>query len=926
MNHTAQKSQDPSSHDEKNHLPVYVRRKQQCEEFFSMLGLSGFYPQKLTLHHALEIREDTLESVKHLQDTGSGSYDKQQVKQVQKSFYCTDPTLYPFLLLQKIMAFEYTCRMKLVLSSKTHSDSIQILSTKRSVRKNATEHVVHPMDGLLAVLHCADNFLRQDLMSRLATCQLAIPLLLPDPIEPHKVTLPIWAMRSIVKEWYTSNGISKEGPVVSYPSPLVSFLRIGKFKVSKSHIVNDVINESEHKIFFHFNCDGGNANHLLVNGLVEVCWYLPSKRDMIFSDLVTFTNLHGDAREHPKQVQFLSKVSFMNFVFISEDSQNDEALKVLETLATAPGGLVLLEVESSDNDDNGILWDEWLEPIKQPVQVISLEDNNEVEIREEIRKEICCKIYEKGKGAMSHFSLEKHCAAARLRDIFLDEDEQDCQKGKKSAEAFKKVLKSFKKTHVAESLKKSLPLQGPDLWQKWALTEKEQYRQTRRDKCEGETYSQQQREKMANIRKEQVKCTQPLQPLMNSFLNSLLTLRKKKRHYFLLWIQLFLDNLSREQLPQLRTKYKSKVLELGTIREQKNEAVEEACMREIQALNTKLINASFGLEHLLREVSQVYEAVAEQKQASVSQKSKHILCLPEVAAELMIEGYPLELMDGDAAHVPITWVSAVLTKVQEQLNNPRVFILSVLGVQSSGKSTLLNTVFGVRFTASAGRCTRGAFMQLLPIHKSFQPECKCDYFLIVDTEGLRAPELEQQTHKHDNQLATFVIGLAHLTIINLSGETMGDMDDILQTAVHAFLRMKTVQLKPSCHFVHQNVTAVTAEEKARAGCVKFTKKLDEITRAVAKQEEKEDHYTYFKNLIDFDSEKHVFYFQNLWNGDPPMAPVNPGYSISAQFLKLCLITYANQACSNELHIFQRHLKELWKAILHENFVFSFKNT
>jgi hypothetical protein len=31
-------------------------------------------------------------------------------------------------------------------------------------------------------------------------------------------------------------------------------------------------------------------------------------------------------------------------------------------------------------------------------------------------------------------------------------------------------------------------------------------------------------------------------------------------------------------------------------------------------------------------------------------------------------------------------------------------------------------------------------------------------------------------------------------------------------------------------------------------------------------------------VIDFDSEENVSYFSDLWRGDPPMAPVNPGYS------------------------------------------------
>ena len=80
----------------------------------------------------------------------------------------------------------------------------------------------HPTDGTLALLHCADNFLHQDLLYRLATCQLAIPLLLPDPIIPHKVTYLLWSLRSIEKEWYSVT--AKEGRLVDYPCPIVSFL------------------------------------------------------------------------------------------------------------------------------------------------------------------------------------------------------------------------------------------------------------------------------------------------------------------------------------------------------------------------------------------------------------------------------------------------------------------------------------------------------------------------------------------------------------------------------------------------------------------------------------------------------------------------------------------------------------------------------
>ena len=93
-------------------------------------------------------------------------------------------------------------------------------------------------------------------------------------------------------------------------------------------------------------------------------------------------------------------------------------------------------------------------------------------------------------------------------------------------------------------------------------------------------------------------------------------------------------------------------------------------------------------------------------------------------------------------------------------------------------------MFGLQFNVSAGRCTRGAFFQLLPVKKiSTKSKAKRDYILIVDTEGLRVPELDcnGESIKHDNELATFAIGLADVSIINIFGETSGGLNDILQT-------------------------------------------------------------------------------------------------------------------------------------------------
>jgi GTPase Era involved in 16S rRNA processing len=59
-------------------------------------------------------------------------------------------------------------------------------------------------------------------------------------------------------------------------------------------------------------------------------------------------------------------------------------------------------------------------------------------------------------------------------------------------------------------------------------------------------------------------------------------------------------------------------------------------------------------------------------------------------------------------------------------------VLSIVGPQSSGKSLLLNTLFGAQFLSSAGRCTRGIYGCLLDIKGSE----KFKKILILDTEGI----------------------------------------------------------------------------------------------------------------------------------------------------------------------------------------------
>ena len=314
------------------------------------------------------------------------------------------------------------------------------------------------------------------------------------------------------------------------------------------------------------------------------------------------------------------------------------------------------------------------------------------------------------------------------------------------------------------------------------------------------------------------------------------------------------------------------------------------------------------------------------KDAIPEQVLEYINVLPQIAAEVLIDGFELEIMDREASHVLMTWIQAIFNYLGKTFANKKLFVLSILGVQSSGKSTLLNTMFGLQFNVSAGRCTRGAFVRLLQIDDSLKTELHYDFILIVDTEGICAPELmSEEFEQHDNELATFVIGLADFTIINIYGETPSKLSDILQTVLHAFIRMKEVEKNPGCLFVYQNVTEAFANNKLKSSKQVLLNRLDKLTVAVGKEENCQ--CSKFQDIINFEEDHIVYYFTGLWKGDPPMAPINFGYSQSAQQLKkmlLNLITRQQQYCT--FAAFKQRILILWEAVLKEGFVFNFKNS
>ncbi|XP_035853062.1 interferon-induced very large GTPase 1-like [Sander lucioperca] len=783
-------------------------------------------------------------------------------------------------------------------------DLDDLLSTIVDCNQSTQTHI-HPMDVQMAVFHCSDSFFKQNMITKLSQCQYALPLLVPDPVTMD-IDCPLWTFRQIRKSWKitefkdNSNIVTmKSLPICKAETAMVSFLRLGSLSLSKSQLMNTLIND-RHNTFFHRNCPGSTKSRHLMDGVAEIAWYCPAgKPNDAFTDCIAFCNLHGDALSFGKQCNILMEKSSVNVVLVPTVEKGDKSSAVISALLKSPKPLIIL---LADND-RGVV------KVKEGKYKMGLKDRCLSDVSEELKKIIGDIL----SGPHASFQLETMTEVSGIR---VDEDDNDCKNGKSAA---KQIMNLLEKLVVSKIKDEFLPCQG-QLWHKWCRTNKELYHlkgpHIEKEKC-------QKQQELMQIRQNQ--CSASCSELMKLFIESLSSLSSTDKKYFLKWTQILIDALPTNDLTSILQSYDGKWSEVLALKKKYDKSdLLRRKQTELDQISTELQSATFGLEHIFREMGQIYEAHASlQKQTKRGQPdwSKY----PELAAELMISGHPMELMDGDAGHVPLTWISSLLDEVIKKLGDKRVFVLSVLGVQSSGKSTMLNAMFGLQYAVSAGRCTKGAFMQLVKVSEEMKKDFQFDYVLVVDTEGLRALELEGNTTlHHDNELATFVVGLGNMTLINIFGENPAEMQDVLQIVVQAFMRMKKVKLSPSCVFVHQNVRDFAAAEKNMDGKRRLQEKLDQMAKLAAKEEVCDAEC--FSDVIAFDVQKDVKYFAQLWEGSPPMAPPNPGYSESIQELKTFILSKASQSKGITLSQFKSKIHDLWNALMNENFVFSFKNT
>ncbi|KAM5151719.1 interferon-induced very large GTPase 1-like [Mantella aurantiaca] len=851
------------------------------QRIISRLGMEKYLRSKMTVSEILTVGRESLESIelRSIEDT-------------------------PWYFLRKLISLNVDARK--AYTEQSESDP-SLDFTNPSSESAEEDHWgdLHPLDVLCVLLHCSDGLLQQEIVTKLSMCQFAVPLLLP-ACNASECTFMLWALRDIVKKWRPHSLEDKNGfmedNVVNIPMPLFSFVRLEKCSLSKSDILNQILMPPQlhHNCFIHWDMEGGSISKKLSNGLVDMSWYFPvgQENSDIFPEPVAVTNLHGDISSCWRQFSFLAQISSAVFIFADSVSETEYTQLSYLKGSNTKYYFVFQDLETIDK--------------KSLMSMLKIDDRrfiekkkmNDATLVQHLRKAMK-EIFNKA-GKLD--TLESMARTACDLGIPVDEHSSECTSSKQRA---MKITQRI--WDVAGYKEETMKLQG-HLCKKLAKTRKEICRMSKQGDENSQNYREKLENRIAHLIGKQYKHTPSAG--IDAFIKSILQASSSERRYFLKWMKLSLDSIARANHSKLQNQYKAKG---------------RSSISDIKQLDLLMAKSSLGLENFIRELGQFYDAEYYLlKNKEIRDEERKFTQLPGIAAELLLEGLPLELIDGNASSIPLEWITNVLSELDKKTGEKcQVRVISVLGVQSTGKSTLLNTMFGLQFPVASGRCTRGAFMTLIKVKQDFQEELGCSFLLVLDTEGLKAPEMSSLdgSNQRDNELATLVVGLSDITIINFSMELAAEMKDILQIVVHAFLRMDTIGKKPKYYFLHQNVADPSASEKCQRDRRKLMDDLDEMTRAAAKMQKK-NRINCFSDVLDADHENNSWYIPGLFQGVPPMSSVSTGYSEKVYDIKKHLLHAMKTSSRNaqRLSTFSEWIRSLWEAVQHETFIFNFRNS
>ncbi|XP_035866226.1 up-regulator of cell proliferation isoform X1 [Phyllostomus discolor] len=847
--------------------------RSRLQELLSLLGLETHQVRKLGLQDALQISSDSV-----------------------RSWAPQAPRDLPWSCLRKLQALNAEARSTTVVldlppdarpaekesqmeEEVIYWDSADDLSADiYSFSELPTPDTpVHPLDLLCALLLSADAFLQQEILLRMSLCQFALPLVLPDS-ESHAHTLLLWALRGVVRTSWAqpprAAGSPWEDGVVLPRAPTFAFVRMEVSSNSKSQLLNALLSPGHRQrdCFWHRDLGLGTGAREIADGLVEISWSLPSGREDLdlFPEPVAFLNLRGDIGSHWPQFRLLTEVS--SAVFILTDNVGEKEYRLLSSVKGSAAKFYFILSPYRGKRNSNLRFLNRLAPALRMDHAHVLVKVSSTDGARFLRR-LRCILAQVARSPCRRASVEDMAHAARRLGLRVDEDCEECQRAKGRME---RITRSIRDADAFR--REELRLQG-ELWRKAARVE--------RELCQAQWAGDPPDKRLAELRhrlldlRTQQNGHAPAAGLQE-FIAGVSCPSLGERQYFLRWMEWGLAGAAQPRpRPPLETVLALRPRQGGA-----------------GALREHLWPEPLGVEHFLREMAQFYEAESCLVEAGkLPAGQRRFAHFPGLALELLVRGLPLELIDGSTLSTPLRWVTGLLKELHGRLGRrSRLVVLSALGVPGTGKSTLLNTMFGLRFAAGRGCGPRGAFMQLVTVAESFSQDLGCDHILVIDSGGLigGAPATAGERFELEASLATLVMGLSNVSVVSLA-----ETRDIPPAVVHAFLRLEKTGHTPNYQFVCQNLHGTSAPgPKPRERRPPLEPPADG-GRAAAHGDKQGDGLRTLAGLAFCDPEKqHVWHIPGLWHGVPPMATVSLGYSEAVLELKRCLLENIRNGLSN----------------------------
>ncbi|CAD8144095.1 unnamed protein product [Paramecium pentaurelia] len=173
------------------------------------------------------------------------------------------------------------------------------------------------------------------------------------------------------------------------------------------------------------------------------------------------------------------------------------------------------------------------------------------------------------------------------------------------------------------------------------------------------------------------------------------------------------------------------------------------------------------------------------KQNSLINQSQE---LTDQIFKLLMKGESFEFLDGEQFRMDINIFNLLVKSIEKINKNNKVLVIGILGPQSSGKSTILNKIFGCHFFSSVGKSTKGIYFKMIQIKEKSMFGNQFDYILILDTEGLQSPT--QKDPLFDKRISLFIFTICDIILINVKGEINSQFKNLVEICIYTLAQIQ----------------------------------------------------------------------------------------------------------------------------------------